>query len=157
MILDNSYNWQAYGYTSPKMIATWESIIDTLCHEFPNKLLALDINKPINNDSQTMSAVINYCLAKYPGHIVFQNNGLNGRSLEPGFYETTLLQLSKSAIVGYQTTGSLTFNEDKVGDYHTIFQKAINCRASYLEIYRNDILTPELQTDYGVVNQSLNP
>lgn len=157
MVLDNSYNWKAYGYTSAKMITTWESIIDTYVTNFPNKLLALDINNPLNSDSQTMSAVINYCLTKYPDHIVFQNNGLNGRSAILGVYDTILLQLSKMAIVGYQTTGSLTFNADNVGDYHTMFQKAINCGASYVEVYKNDILAPELQTDLEWLHQSLTP
>jgi hypothetical protein len=157
MILDNTYNWKAYGYTSAKMIATWETIIDTYVMNFPSKLLALDINNPLTTDSQTLSAVINYCLTKYPGHIVFQNNGLNGRSIIPGKYDNILLQLSQSTTVGYQTTGSLIFNTDKVGDYHTMFQKAINCGASYLEIYQYDILAPGLQTDLEWLNQSLKP
>jgi hypothetical protein len=156
MVLDKSYNWEAYGYTPAKIIAAWESIIDSYVMNFPNKLLALDINNPLYNDP-TMLAVISYCLTKYPGHIVFQNNCLNGRSIQPNIYDNILLQLSISAIVGYQTAGSLIFNTDKVGDYPTMFQKAINCRASYLEIYQHDILAPELQMELEWLNQSLKP
>jgi hypothetical protein len=38
-----------------------------------------------------------------------------------------------------------------------MFQKALNCGASYLEIYRYDILAPELQMDLEWLNQSLKP
>ncbi|MDD5640005.1 MAG: hypothetical protein PHX53_00035 [Syntrophales bacterium] len=147
MILNSSYDWDEYGYNSAKLVAVWKQIIDAYAKNFPKQMLGLDINFTLPWDRETVYAVVDYCTQHYPGRVMFQNNGLNGRSLGLNKMERLLLSLASSGnTVGFQTTGSLTFREDYMGDYSIAFQKAVNAGASYLEVYRYDILAPELES-----------
>jgi len=127
------------------MIATWKKIVDMWVSYFPNKPLCLNVCPTIPGDITVAKAVVDYISQKYGStRIAFQNNGLSGLSTNLREIDKILLQTSSWGRVGYQMVGSQNWLPQSLGDYMVAFQKAVDVGASYLEVYRSDVIDPTL-------------
>ena len=147
MFLGKEINWAKHGYDPQKIESTWKRIIDFYVTAFPDKSLALDIGAPLRADYPVMNSVIDYCLAKYPGKVFIQYNGLEGRSAQNSEYDFAIAAASANTTVGYQMTGGKSWFPERMGSYTAAFEKALRNKASYFEIYRSDILASDLQDE----------
>lgn len=143
MSLRREFDWEHYGYSDARLIATWEQIIAGYQQSFPRIPTNLDILEPIPHRSQVLQPVVDYCLSRYPGKVYLQYNGLNATGGSTR-YRTIIRQAAGKTKVGFQMTGGGGWIESRVGDRGTAFRHALADGASYLEVYHGDLINPAL-------------
>jgi hypothetical protein len=141
MALRPEYHWERFGYSDQRIKNTWTVIIDAYRKAFPHTPTNLDILEPIRGQSHVAQPVVDYCLEKYPRKVYLQYNGLNAQGGEKIFREILQKAVNKT-VIGYQMTGGRAWNDKLVGDRWTAFQLALADKASYVEVYRADVVDP---------------
>jgi hypothetical protein len=136
--------WQAVGYTDKKLIAAWQRIIDTYQEAFPQTPTNLDLGEPLGrNHSNVLEPVVSYVLSNYPRKVYLQHNGLKADLPQHHRVRQILRAASRKTLVGYQMVGGKDWLPQQTGDRQLAFRKALEDRASYIEVYASDIRDPE--------------
>lgn len=157
---DDITKWINKGYTASLIKNTWLDIAKTFQTAFPNKAIStafVSDGLPEINDmgqyDKTLDLnqeIIDLGATKLSAVFIPENHGLSA------FWDYNLIKTTvPNSVTGYQmlwfVTGDATYrmNNGEIGDPQTIFLDAvktgINAGGSYLEIYIEDILNPDLQ------------
>jgi hypothetical protein len=121
----------------------WQQATDKTSQMFPQKhiSLCLDMNPSYLG---LIEPLANYATTKYGKRICLQSNGLNSRFLtEPKLIDfcITLNRYKTKATIGFQMAWAAAWAPpDRLGPLSQAIDNGLSFRASYMEIYQDDIL-----------------
>ncbi|MBI2569892.1 MAG: beta-galactosidase [Candidatus Schekmanbacteria bacterium] len=139
--------WSAAGYSDTKLIGAWKRIIDAYRESFPGIPTNLDINEPLRS-SNVLNPLVDFVLAKYPGAVYLQHNGLRGDLPADHRIRTILRGAAGRTVVGYQMVGGGGFLEQQTGSRLEALRRATEDHASYLEVYAGDLQNAGLKATF---------
>ena len=140
--------WQEAGASEEKVNAMWRRIITAYDKNMPAHVgISLNLALPLPG-YETGTVVREWALREYPGHVWFQQNGLSGVK-EKGAYSEILISASATTTVGYQMAGTVEGSEagGRKIVWPRAFQRAIEDKCSYLEVYQVDVNDPKRKDD----------
>ncbi len=137
--------WKKFGISDEKLVPMWQRIITTYDQTMPpNVGIALDLGTPFKvPKSQTPQLVYDWAREKFPGRVWFQQNGLKEKYPAESNWSTKIREASATTIGGYQMVGGGKFLDKETGDRRKAFERAIEDRCLYVEVYRGDLLDPK--------------
>ncbi|MBV9659399.1 MAG: hypothetical protein JO295_14965 [Verrucomicrobia bacterium] len=135
--------WNEAGISDETLFAMWRKIIAAYDKSMPGNVgLTLALGIPFAR-SRTPELVYRYALERYPGRVWFQQNGLKAERAAGARFPEMLRGASAKTVVGYQMVGGGRFLDAQTGDRRAAFENAIQDHASYVEVYRTDLIDPQ--------------
>jgi len=135
--------WNEAGASEEKVNAMWQRIITVYDKNMPAQVgISLNLAMPLPG-YKTGTVVREWALSKYPGRVWFQQNGLTGGPAV-GPYSKILREASATTTVGYQMGGTGAAGRIQ---WPRAFQRAIEDRCSYLEVFEVDVSDPKRKDD----------
>ncbi len=143
--------WKEAGASEEKVNAMWQRIITAYDKHMPAQVgISLNLAMPLPG-YKTGTVVREWALSKHPGRVWFQQNGLSGGPAV-GPYSKILREASATTTVGYQMGG--TGKSGRIV-WPKAFQRAIEDKCSYLEVFSVDVLDPERKEDLAYLAKGL--
>jgi len=143
--------WKKAGYTKDKLIGAWKSIIDTYADAFPNKYLALDVSKAIDNDG-AVDAVLAYAKKRLGSRLCVQHNALSAKTISDKHPNDWVRSYKGKTIIGFQQLCPRTprgaFNDEGRrfgGPLDRALQIGLDSGMIYLEVYPPDVANDSLR------------
>jgi hypothetical protein len=143
--------WKKAGYTKQKLVAAWQSVIDAYADAFPNKYLALNVSKAIQNDG-AVDDVLTYAKKRLGARLCVQHNALSAKTVEDKHPNDWVRSYRREAIIGFQQLCPKTprgaFNDEGRrfgGNLDRALQIGLDAGMSYLEIYPPDVANESLR------------
>lgn len=139
--------WNNAGISDAVLKTMWKMIIRAYDGAMPAGVgLALDLASPFAGSSAP-DLVYRYALKRHAGRVWFQQNGLRAVSDPNGTFRQMIRAASMNTTVGYQMLGGGNFLDAQTGDRRTAAANALNDHSSYVEVYKADLLNPQLPSD----------
>jgi hypothetical protein len=164
--------WEADGYTPTKFIGAWKTVLKAYADDFPNQYISLSQGSGLNIDDKskpdpgenhkTRQAIVDAASSILGKRFVLQSSNVHagpgphepnsavddqfvigyiGRAIT-GFQLRTSAE-NNSAIMGAEGDPSLALTKSIA--YATVTNSA-GQRVNYVEIYKADVLAPDMQT-----------
>jgi len=128
-----------FGYSDAALLAAWKQFELAGRIAFPNHSTSLAIEEPLGfGTSNVMPPLLAYARASFGARLWLQQNGLRDLTRPKGGYYAQLLSASSYTKVGWQMWSGGNTN----AQLQAAFRTAIMSRASYVEVYLNDIVNP---------------
>jgi len=143
--------WKDAGASEEKVNQMWQRIITVYDKNMPARVgIVLDLAMPLPG-YRTQTVIREWALSKHPGRVWFQQNGLTGGPAV-GPYSKILREASATTTVGYQMGG--TGRAGRI-QWPKAFQRAIEDKCSYLEVFSVDVLDPNRKDDLAFLAKGL--
>jgi hypothetical protein len=145
-------DWSDYGVDTDSLLEGWQDIIKAWRLSVSPVSSALAIEEPLGpHASQVLPALLPWLQASHP-HVMLQQNGLKETTgTGPGSYHADLLAASSYTTVGWQMFGYGAQN----GNLRTALEIGLSAKASYFQIYLEDIIDPANTATLQWLNQQL--
>lgn len=148
------------GYTEEKLIASWQTILDTYAEAFPNTLLDLDVHPVFNSNTaaQTLTTYGHEMYGKKFGVFSAWWSVHNATNVYPAMFDL-LVTASEKSFATVQMVGSTTegINPLTQQELYDAIQLAADSNIHYVEVWNGDLTDLGMRTQLQSYDQQLEP
>ncbi len=141
--------FKKYGFKKDLWLEVWKEAIDQTAQAFPDKAISLCLDVPPFYMDMA-GELARYAVTRYSGRICLQSNGLSAKVFKVlrtnskiKYFLDLFPRYADKAIIGFQMTWAAAWKNrgrDRLGPLDKAIEAGLKLKASYLEIYQDDIV-----------------